>query len=140
MQRAVLDASARASWRAIPDGRRLNRDRLDRADWVSGHHSGVGTRIGISGRAGFAEGREARSKREDLFGTVPLCAPTGQASWEEAGVKTVRSIYQSFPIRAQRRLEAVKQTGGLLFGDGGGNHEKTLLPGSRVCKLENKIL
>jgi len=28
---------------------------------VSGHYSGVGTRVEISGRAGFAEGGEARS-------------------------------------------------------------------------------
>ena len=88
MQRAVLDASARASWRAIPDGRRRNRDRFDRADRVSGHYSGFDTRVGISGRAGSAEGGEARSKREDLFGAVPLRAAAGEASWEEAGVKT----------------------------------------------------
>ena len=80
MQRAVLDASARASWRAIPDGRRRNRDRFDRADRVSGHYAGVGTRVGISGRAGSAEGGEARSKREDLFGAVPLRAAAGQES------------------------------------------------------------
>lgn len=79
MQRAVLDASARASWRAIPDGRGRDRDRFNRDDRVSGHYSGAGTRIGISGRAGSAEGGEAREEREDLFGAVPLCAAQGQA-------------------------------------------------------------
>ena len=49
----------------------------------------VGARVGISGRAGSAEGGEARSKREDLLGAVPLRAAAGEASWEEAGVKTM---------------------------------------------------
>jgi len=40
-------------------------------------HVLVGARVGISGRAGSAEGGEARSKWEDLFGAVPLRA-TGQ--------------------------------------------------------------
>ena len=44
--------------------------------------------VGISGRAGSAEGGEARPKREDLFGAVPLCADAGQANREEAGVNT----------------------------------------------------
>jgi hypothetical protein len=87
VQCAVLDASARASWRAIPDGRRRDRDRFDRDDRVSGYYTGVGTRVGISGCAGSAESGEARPKRGDLFGAVPLRAAAGQAGWEEAGVK-----------------------------------------------------
>ena len=83
VQRAVLDASARAAWGAIPAGRRRDRDRFDRDDRVSGHYSGVGTRVGISRRAGSAEGGEARPKREDLFGAVPLRATAGQARQEE---------------------------------------------------------
>jgi hypothetical protein len=82
VQRAVLDASARASWRAIPDGRRSDRDRFDRDDRVSRYYAGVGTRVGISGRAGSAESGEAREKREGLLGTVPLRAASGQANGE----------------------------------------------------------
>src|SRR5258707_12585979 len=63
---------------AIPDGRRRDRDRFDRADRVPGHYAGIGTRVRIFGCAGFAEGGEARSKREDLFGAIPLRAAAGQ--------------------------------------------------------------
>jgi hypothetical protein len=82
VQRAVLDASTRASWGAIPDGRRRDRNRFDRADRVSGCYSRAGTRVGISGSAGSAKGGEARSKREDLFGAVPLRTAAGQARRE----------------------------------------------------------
>jgi hypothetical protein len=78
VQRAFLAASARASRRAIPNGRRRDRDRFDRADRVSRRYSRAGTRVGLSGRAGSAEGSEARSKREDLFGAVPLRAAAGK--------------------------------------------------------------
>src|SRR6266849_5210102 len=45
-------------------------------------HVRVGARDGISGRAGSAEGGEARPEREDLFGAVSLCAAAGQGSRE----------------------------------------------------------
>jgi hypothetical protein len=42
----------------------------------------LGTRVGISGRAGSAESGQARPKREDLSGAVPLRAAAGEASRE----------------------------------------------------------
>jgi hypothetical protein len=71
-----LDAPARDRRWAIPDGRRRDRGRVNRADRISGYHSRARARIGFSWRTGLAQGGKARTRGEYLSDPIPLCAAT----------------------------------------------------------------
>ena len=74
LQRPLLDAPARESRRAIPDGERRDRGGFDREDRISGYHPRVGPRIRLPWCVGLAQSGEARARRKYLSDPIPLRA------------------------------------------------------------------
>src|SRR6185437_150873 len=84
VQGSNLDAAARSTGRPLRDGRRRDRGGLDRADWLPGHHTGIGAGIGFSGSPRPALSGQARRWRQDLFDSVPLRATAPETQGSDA--------------------------------------------------------